>query len=85
MKCHKDKWQFLPLQETHPGNGTGWGMPFWEQPCGKGLGGQGAEQEAAIYPGSKGSHQHPGLYDQEVKGKEFSGILPPAFRSLVQE
>ena len=48
-----------------PGNGTGWGLPGWQQPWGKGLGGQGAGQEAAVCPGSKGGHQHPGLCDQD--------------------
>ena len=35
MKSHKDKWQFLPLQETHPGNGTGCGCLSGSSPVGK--------------------------------------------------
>ena len=29
MKPPKDKCQVLPLQGTHAGNGTGWGLPGW--------------------------------------------------------
>ena len=81
LNSSKGKWQFLPLQGTHPGNGTAWGLPGWEQPCGKGLGGQGAGQEVAVCPGSKGGHQHPGLseqeHGQEIGGRDFPGYCIP--------
>ena len=43
-----------------------------EQLCGKGLGGQGAGQEAAVCPGSKGGQQCPALCDQQ-HGQEMEG------------
>ena len=72
MKCQKDECQFLPLHGTHAGNYRGWGLPAWDQPRGKGLGGQGSGREAAVCPGSKGGLQLPGLYDQE-HGQEIKG------------
>ena len=47
-----------------------------EQLWGKGLGGQGAGQEASVCPGSKGRQQGPGLYDQE-HGQEIEGRDSP--------
>lgn len=76
MTSQKDSCQFVPRQGTHPGNGTGCGLPGWGQPCGKGLGGQGAGEEAAVCPGSKGGHQHPGLDDQQhsqvIEGRVYT-------------
>lgn len=67
IKSQKDKCRCRPLQ-SHQLE-----LPGWEYLCGKGLGGQGAGQEAAVYPGSKEGQEHPGLCDWETKVADYPG------------
>lgn len=68
VKFSKDNAESCTWEGRGPGNETALALPAWGAALWKGPGHPDGEQSAhvlAVCPGTKGSHHHPGLYEQE--------------------